>query len=151
MVPNNEGQESETEDGVGLKGTPGDFDRQILFWGFFDKKNWLFEIVETLPESETTRHRNFSRQCQGRHTGWDRSLTLILRNRVPVVPLNVHTIIPGCAPCLLFPPKFHASLPNVRSSGAKFGYKDEFRLFSKETDKHLPNWCCYRRVDRVEL
>ena len=56
MVPNNEGQESETEDGAGLKGTLGDFDRrQILFWGSFAKKNWLFEIGETLPESETTK------------------------------------------------------------------------------------------------
>ena len=63
MVPNNEGQESETEDGAGLKGTLGDFDRQISFWGSFAKKNWLFEIVETLPELETTRHCNFSRQC----------------------------------------------------------------------------------------
>ena len=59
MVPNNEGQESETEDGAGLKGTLGDFDQRILFWGFFVKKNWLSEIVETLPDLETTRHSPF--------------------------------------------------------------------------------------------
>ena len=165
MVPNNEGQESETEDGAGLKGTLGDRDRQILFWGFFAKKNWLFRIVETLPKSETTRRRNFSRRCScNKGVGGPEPLppkniwqiSYPIQTRGQIMPLTLL-----CRICTMnvFSATFsyfncQRTYVHKRSSGTNFGHKDEFRLFAKETDKHFPKlgcrWCRCQRIDRIE-